>query len=117
MTEKHSPIAGFRIARPAARRGRTMSEHRPVLRSEVRQLIEELVANELRQSLASVMRTSAVEPVARPASEPAPQPPRKVFNVGRIDPAKCKLPIFSDAEAEAMARRETLMHFGQNPDL
>ncbi|MGU7785188.1 hypothetical protein [Burkholderia sp. PU8-34] len=117
MTEKHSPIAGFRIARPAARRVRTMSEHRPVLRSEVRQLIEELIVNELRQSLASVMRTSAVGPVERPAGEPASQPQRKVFNVGRIDLSKCKLPIISDADAEAMCRRETLMHFGQDPDL
>ncbi|KVC63925.1 hypothetical protein WI72_08905 [Burkholderia ubonensis] len=117
MTEKHSPIAGFRIVRPAARRGRTMREHRPIWRSEVRQLIEELLVNELRRSLTRVTRTSAVEPIARPTSEPASRPPRKVFNVGRIDPSKCKLPVISEAEAKAIGGRETCMHFGLDPDL
>ncbi|EEE02102.1 hypothetical protein BURMUCGD1_5422 [Burkholderia multivorans CGD1] len=36
--------------------------------------------------------------------------------MGRIDLSKCQSPIFSDAEAEAMARRQTLAHFGLDPD-
>ncbi|WP_175964399.1 hypothetical protein [Burkholderia pyrrocinia] len=113
MTEKRSPIAGFRIARPPVARSR-VSGNRHVWRSEMRRLLEELLANELRRSLA---RTSTFESAARPASEPAPPLPRKVFNVGRIDPSKCKLPIISEAEAKAIGGRETFMHFGLDPDL
>ncbi|WP_423382233.1 MULTISPECIES: hypothetical protein [unclassified Burkholderia] len=119
MTAKHTPITGFRITRPAATRGRPMSEHRPVRLSEARRLLDTFVTRELHHSLARVMRKSAVEHDARAAAAAAAAaspPQRAVFNVGRIDPLKCQLPIFTDAEAEAMARRETLMHFGLDPD-
>lgn len=114
MTEKHSPIAGFRIARPSAARSRRMSGNRHMWHAEMRRLLEEFLANELRRSLA---RTSTVEPVALPTNEPAPPLPRTVFNVGRIDPSKCTLPIISEAEAKAIGGRETFMHFGLDPDL
>ncbi|WDD92984.1 hypothetical protein Bsp3421_003029 [Burkholderia sp. FERM BP-3421] len=114
MTEKHSPITGFRIARPSAARSRMMTRNRLAWRSEVRRLLEEILANELRRSLA---RTSVVEPVARPTREPARPLPRTVFDVGPIDPSKCMLPIISEAEARAVGGRETFMHFGLDPDL
>ncbi|HIH2752574.1 hypothetical protein L3V59_30985 [Burkholderia aenigmatica] len=113
MNAKHTPIAGFRITR----RGRLTSEHRPVRLSEARRLLDAVVTRELHHSLARVMRKSAIEHDARAAVTSASPPKRAVFNVGRIDPSKCQLPIISDAEAEAMARRETLMHFGHAPDL
>ncbi|WP_152036679.1 hypothetical protein [Burkholderia pyrrocinia] len=113
MTEKHSPITGFRIARSAAR-SRLIRGNRLVWRPEARRLLEELLASELRRSLA---RTLAVGPAARPIDEPAPPLPRTVFNVGRIDPSKCKLPIISEAEARAVGGRETFIHFGLDPDL
>ncbi|MBN3786722.1 hypothetical protein [Burkholderia sp. Ac-20353] len=116
MSAKHTPITGFRIAHPTARRGRSTSEHRPVRLSEARQLIDAFVTDALHRSLTRVMRKSGVEHGARPSGEPVPPPRKAVFNVGRIDLSKCKLPIISEAEAEAMARRETLMHFGQDPD-
>jgi hypothetical protein len=112
MNAKHTPIAGFRITR----RGRPTSEHRPVRLSEARRLLDAVVMRELNHSLARVMRKSAIEYDARAASASASPQKRAVFNVGRIDPAKCQLPFISDAEAEAMARRETLMHFGLDPD-
>ncbi len=62
------------------------------------------------------MRKSAIEHDARATVTSTSPPKRAVFNVGRIDPSKCQLPSISDAEAEAMARRETLMHFGLDPD-
>ncbi|NHV26627.1 hypothetical protein [Burkholderia sp. D-99] len=117
MTEKHSPIAGFRIARPETRRGRPMLERRPVRRSEVRQLIEELIVNELRRGFTHVAQTSATEPVAWPTARPVSRLPRKFFSEGRIDPSKCQLPIISEAEARAIGGRETFMHFGLDPDL
>ncbi|WP_157776436.1 hypothetical protein [Burkholderia stabilis] len=113
MTETHSRIAGFRIARPSVARSR-MSGNRLVWRAEMRRLLEAFLANELHRSLA---RTSAAEPVAQPTREPTPPLPRKVFNVGRIDPSKCTLPIISEAEAKAIGGRETFMHFGLDPDL
>ncbi|MGS0895629.1 hypothetical protein ACVBGC_24330 [Burkholderia stagnalis] len=113
MTEKHSPITGFRIARPAAR-NRMMRRHHLIWRSEMRRLFEAFVANELRRTLAPA---SGIEPVARPTRKPAPPLPRTVFNVGRIDPSKCKLPILTEAEARAIGGRETFMHFGLDPDL
>lgn len=113
MTETHSRIAGFRIARPSVARSR-MSGNRLVWRAEMRRLLEAFLANELHRSLA---RTSAAEPVAQPPREPTPPLPRKVFNVGRIDPSKCTLPIISEAEAKAIGGRETFMHFGLDPDL
>ncbi|KUZ75403.1 hypothetical protein WI36_11765 [Burkholderia ubonensis] len=116
MSERHSPITGFRIAQPAAKRGRTTSGHRPIRLSEARQLIEAFVTNELHHSLARVMRKSVDEHNAQPAAKPTPLPQRKVFNVARIDHSKSQLPIISDADAEAIGRRETLMHFGLDPD-
>ncbi|RQS71556.1 hypothetical protein DID96_12545 [Burkholderia sp. Bp8963] len=116
MSTKHTPITGFRIARPTARRGRSTSEYRLIRLSEARQHIDAFVTNALHRSLTRVMRESAVEHDARPSGKPAPPPQKAVFNVGRIDLSKCQLPIISAAEAEAMARRETLMHFGQDPD-
>ncbi|WP_105133413.1 hypothetical protein [Burkholderia sp. BE12] len=116
MSTKHAPIAGFRITRRAAKRGHSTSEHRRVRLSEARQLIDAFVARELHRSVARVMRKSAVELGAWAATAAASPPQRAVFNVGRIDLSKCQLPIISSAEAEAMARRETLMHFGLDPD-
>ncbi|KAG8150005.1 hypothetical protein [Burkholderia catarinensis] len=116
MNAKHTPIAGFRIARPTARRGRPMSKHRPVRLSEARQLLDAFVTRELHHSLARVMRKSALEHDAWAAAVRTSPPRRAVFNVGRIDLSKCQLPIITDAEAEAMARRETLTHFGLDPD-
>ncbi|MCA8223430.1 MULTISPECIES: hypothetical protein [Burkholderia] len=115
MTERHMPITRFRIARPA-KRGRPMNQHRPVRLSEARRLLDALVTRELHHSLARVMRNSAIEHNVRAATAPAVPQRRAVFNVGRIDLSKCQLPIFSDAEAEAMARRQTLAHFGLDPD-
>lgn len=62
------------------------------------------------------MRNSAIEYNVRAATAPAVPQRRAVFNVGRIDLSKCQLPIFSDAEAEAMAHRQTPVHFGLDPD-
>ncbi|MCA7995103.1 hypothetical protein LGM63_31085 [Burkholderia cepacia] len=116
MNAKHTPIAGFRIARATAKRGRPANRHRVALVSEARQLLDTLVANELHRSLARVMRQSAIGHDTRPADMPAPPPRRAVFNVGRIDLSKCQLPVESIAEIEASGRRETLMHFGHDPD-
>ncbi|WP_321802861.1 hypothetical protein [Burkholderia sp. BCC1993] len=116
MNAKHTPIAGFRIARNTVKRGRPANRHRLALVSEARQLLDALVANELHQSLARVMRKSAVGHDARPAHMPTSPPRRTVFNVGRIDLSKCQLPVVSIAEIEASGRRETLMHFGHDPD-
>ncbi|MEN2469079.1 hypothetical protein [Burkholderia sp. GS2Y] len=113
MTEKHRPIAGFRILRPSVARSRK-SGNRLVWRAEMQRLLEAFLANELRRSLTL---TSAAEPVAQPTRKPAPPLPRKVFNVGRIDPSKCTLPIISEAEAKAIGGRETFMHFDLDPDL
>lgn len=116
MTAKHAPIAGFRMTRATSKRGRPISKHRPVRLAEARQLLDAFVTRELHHSLARAMRRSALEHDARAAATRAFPPRRAVFNVGRIDPSKSQLPIFTDAEAEAMARRETLMHFGLDPD-
>ncbi|RQR32570.1 MULTISPECIES: hypothetical protein [unclassified Burkholderia] len=80
----------------------------------MRRLLEEFLAYELRRNLA---RASSAELAAPPISTPAAPLPRTVFNVGRIDPSKCKLPIISEAEARAIGGRETFMHFGLDPDL
>ena len=117
MNAKHTRIAGFRITRPPAKRRHPMAEHRPLRLSEARRLLDAFITRELHHSLARVMRQSAIAHHARAATVSAPRPKPVVFNVGRIDLSKCQLPIISDAEAEAMARRETLMHFGQDPDL
>ncbi|KWE99334.1 hypothetical protein NUV25_32695 [Burkholderia pseudomultivorans] len=116
MTEKHTPITGFRITRPVTKRGRPTNENRPIRLSEVRRLLDALVTRELHHSLARLMHSSAIGHDARAATASAVPRRRAVFNVGRIDLSKCQLPIFSDAEAEAMARRETLAHFGLDPD-
>ncbi|AKM02479.1 MULTISPECIES: hypothetical protein [Burkholderia cepacia complex] len=116
MTAKHAPIAGFRMTRATSKRGRPMSKHRPVRLSEARQLLDAFVARELHHCLARVMRRSALEHDAQAAAALAIRPRRAVFKVERIDPSKCQLPNISSAEAEAMARRETLMHFGLDPD-
>ncbi|AXK61464.1 MULTISPECIES: hypothetical protein [Burkholderia] len=114
MNAKHTPIAGFRIMRPMSKRRRPMNGHRPVRLSENLRCLDAIITRELHHSLARIMRKSALEHDARAAA--IPRPLRAPFNVGRIDLSKCQLPIITDAEAEAMARRETLMHFGQDPD-
>ena len=113
MTGKHSRIAGFQIAQPSAARSRTTNGNRVVRRAEMRRLLEEFLARELRRSLA---HTSAAVLAAPPAGASAP-PRRAVSNVGRIDPSKSTLPIISEAEAKAIGGRETFMHFGLDPDL
>ncbi|VWD21929.1 hypothetical protein BLA18112_05421 [Burkholderia lata] len=116
MNAKHTPIAGFRITRPKAKRCRPSSRHRLALNSEARHLLDALVANELHHSLARVMRKSVVGHDTRPVDMPASPPRRAVFNVGRIDLSKCQLPVESIADIEFWGRRETLMHFGHDPD-
>ncbi|WP_321820969.1 MULTISPECIES: hypothetical protein [unclassified Burkholderia] len=116
MNAKHTPIAGFRVARAMAKRGRPANRHRLALVSEARQFLDTLVANELHRSLARVMRKSAVGHDTWSADMQASPPRRVVFNVGRIDLSKCQLPVESIAEIEASGRRETLMHFGHDPD-
>ncbi|KVQ61898.1 hypothetical protein WT83_18465 [Burkholderia territorii] len=93
-----------------------MAEHRPVRLSEARRLLDAIVSRELRHRVVRIMRTSAIEQGEQVVAASASRPKPVVFNVGRIDLAKCRLPLISDAEAEAMARRETLSHFGQDPD-
>ena len=110
MTLKHHPITGFRSAKQIARRSRTTNENRPIRLSEIRLLIGELVANARHQG-------QAAEYPAQPAGKPVSPPQRKVFDVGPIDHSKSTLQIISMADAEARCRRETLMHFGQDPDL
>ncbi|MFA8327381.1 hypothetical protein ACEPT7_13275 [Burkholderia ubonensis] len=51
-----------------------------------------------------------------PAGKPASPPQRKVFDEGRIDRSKSKLRVISMADGEARCRRQTLMHFGLDPD-
>ncbi|MCA8298654.1 hypothetical protein LGN19_33200 [Burkholderia sp. AU30198] len=117
MNAKHTPIAGFRITRPAAKRDRPVTRHRLALSSEARQLLDALVATELHHSLARVMRKSAVGHDTRTANMPVSPPRRAVFNVGRIDLSKCQMPVETIADIEFWGRRETLMHFGHDPDL
>jgi len=116
MNAKHTPIAGFRITRPAAKRGRPSNRQRLALSSEARQLLDALVATELHHSLARVMRKAAVGHDTRTANMPASPPRRTVFNVGRIDLSKCQMPVETIADIEFWGRRETLMHFGHDPD-
>ncbi|KUZ16623.1 hypothetical protein [Burkholderia diffusa] len=116
MNVKHTSIAGFRITQHPVKRRRPMAEHRPVRLSEARLLLDAIVTRKLHHSLVRIMRTSAIEHREQAAAASASRPKPVVFNVGRIDLAKCQLPLISDAEAEAMARRETLVHFGQDPD-
>ncbi|PFH19548.1 hypothetical protein [Burkholderia sp. JKS000303] len=112
MTVKRCRITGFRIARTAAKRDRSTIGHRV----ETMQVIGTFIANALHDSLARVMRGFAAEHGLRPASQPVSRPPRKVFDTGRIDHSKSQLPIISEAEARAVGRRKTLLHFGQDPD-
>ncbi|WP_321859833.1 hypothetical protein [Burkholderia cenocepacia] len=116
MTLKHIAIAGFRMTRSTSKRGRRMSKHRPVRLSEARQLLDAFITRELHHCLARAMRRTALEHDAQAAATRVSPPRRATFNVGRIDPSKCRLPIISSAEAEAMARRDTLMHFGLDPE-
>ncbi|WP_155257302.1 MULTISPECIES: hypothetical protein [Burkholderia] len=116
MTIRHGSISGFRMARTAVKRDRSTNEHRAIRLAEARKLIDTFVANALHRGLARIMRDSATEYGVRPSTEPTSRPQRKVFNVGRIDHAKSQLPIISKEEARAIGRRETLLHFGQDPD-
>ncbi|MDN7491481.1 hypothetical protein CFB40_18925 [Burkholderia sp. AU31652] len=116
MNAKHTPIAGFRITRPTAKRGRPSSRRPLALSAEARRLLDALVTTELHHSLARVMRKSAVGHDTRTANMPVSPPRRAVFNVGRIDLSKCQLPVESIADIEFWGRRETLMHFGHDPD-
>ncbi|WP_322087797.1 hypothetical protein [Burkholderia sp. BCC1999] len=117
MTQKHRPITGFRFAKQIARRSRMTNENRPIRLSEIRLLIGELVASARHHDQAQAALTSAVEYHAQPAGKPTSPPQRKVFDVGPIDHSKSTLQIISMADAEARCRRETLLHFGQDPDL
>ncbi|KVL40291.1 hypothetical protein [Burkholderia sp. MSMB1835] len=116
MTVKHGSIIGFRMTRAAVKRGRSTSEHRAIRRAEARQFIDTSVANALQHGLARIMRDFAAGYGARPANGPASRSQRKVFDVGRMDHAKSQLPIISEEEARAVGRRETLLHFGLDPD-
>ncbi|KWE99335.1 hypothetical protein [Burkholderia pseudomultivorans] len=113
MTKKHCPIVGFRIAKPVARRNRAMNENRPIRLSEIRQLIGELVGSGRRDDGGM---PAALTPAAGPDTQPV-LPQRKVFDVARIDRSKSTLRVITLAEAEARGRRETLAHFGLDPDL
>ncbi|EEE02103.1 MULTISPECIES: hypothetical protein [Burkholderia] len=118
MTKKHCPIAGFRIAKPVARRNRAMNENRPIRLSEIRQLIGELVASGRRDDggMPAALMPAAGHGVSRPDTPPV-LPQRKVFDVARIDRSKSTLRVITLAEAKARGRRETLAHFGLDPDL
>ncbi|MDR0241474.1 MAG: hypothetical protein LBJ65_07720 [Burkholderia sp.] len=116
MTSKHIAIAGFRMTRSTSKRGRPISKHRPVRLSEARQLLDAFVTRELHHCMARAMRRSALEHDAQAAATRISPRRRAIFNVGRIDPSKSQLPILSDAEAESLARRETLLHFGLDPE-
>ncbi|VWC65879.1 hypothetical protein [Burkholderia lata] len=117
MTQKHHPITGFRFAKQIVRHNRTTNENRPIRLSEMRRLIGELVASARHHGQAQAALRSAVGYNARPAGKPVSPPQRKVFDVGPIDHSKSTLQIISIADAEARCRRETLIHFGQDPDL
>lgn len=117
MTQQHRPIAGFRVAKPVTRRSRVMNENRSIRVSEIRQLIRELIAHEHHPDQAQVPRTPAVEHGAQSAGEPALPPQRKVFDIGHVDWSKSTLRTISMADADARCRRETLLHFGMDPDL
>jgi len=117
MTQKHHPITGFRFAKQIARRSRITNENRPIRLAEIRLLIGELVASVRPHGQTHAPLTSTVEYHAQPAGKPVSPPQRKVFDVGPIDHSKSTLQIISMADAEARCRRETLMHFGQDPDL
>ncbi|WP_174904462.1 hypothetical protein [Burkholderia pseudomultivorans] len=90
-----------------------MNENRPIRLSEIRQLIGELVANGRRDDGGM---PAALMPAAGPDTQPV-LPQRKVFDVARIDRSKSTLRVITLAEAEARGRRETLAHFGLDPDL
>ena len=117
MTQKHRAISGFRIAKPADRRPRTMNGRPPIRFSQFRQLIDELIARERNHDHSHAVLTSAVEHDTQPAGTQAVPSQVKVFDVGRIDRSKSTLRVISMADAEARCRRETLLHFGLDPDL
>ncbi|KVC23529.1 hypothetical protein WL93_29100 [Burkholderia diffusa] len=117
MTEKHRAITGFRIAKPVARRSRTLNGNLPVRLWQLRQLIDKLAAREHHHGQAHVASTSAVEHDARAVGTQVVPPQRKVFDVGPIDRSKSTLRVISMADAQARCRRETLLHFGLDPDL
>ncbi|VWB06930.1 hypothetical protein [Burkholderia lata] len=117
MTLKHHPITGFRFAKQIARRSRTTNENRPIRLAEIRLLIGELVASARHHGQAQAALASIVEYNAQPAGKPVIPPQRKVFDLGPIDHSKSTLQIISMVDAEARCRRETLMHFGQDPNL
>ncbi|KVA22739.1 hypothetical protein WI42_06075 [Burkholderia ubonensis] len=91
------------------RRGRAASETRPIRLSEIKQLIGELITSERHHH-------GQAHAMLAPAGKPASPPQRKVFDVGRIDRSKSQLRVISMADAEARCRRETLLHFGLDPD-
>ncbi|KVG53654.1 hypothetical protein [Burkholderia territorii] len=117
MTEKHRAITGFRIAKPVARRNRTLNDNTPIRVWQLRQLIDTLTARERHHSRARAQSTLAVAHGARAVGAQAAPPQRKVFDVGPIDRSKSTLRVISMADAQARCRRETLLHFGLDPDL
>ncbi|WP_175874403.1 hypothetical protein [Burkholderia sp. BCC0397] len=117
MTQKHRPIAGFRITRPTAGRGRAPNANLPIRFSQFKRLIDALITHERRDGHTRASNTATVAPDTLPVlRSPAPSQ-RKVFDVGPIDRSKSTLSVISIADAEARCRRETLLHFGLDPDL
>ncbi|WP_164728206.1 hypothetical protein [Burkholderia cenocepacia] len=117
MTQKHRPIAGFRIKKPSAGRGRAPNANRPIRFSQFKQLIDELITQERRDAHTPASNTATVAPDTRLPRHSAAPPQRKVFDVAPIDRSKSTLSVISIADAEARCRRETLLHFGLDPDL
>ncbi|MBR8092496.1 hypothetical protein LGN09_06265 [Burkholderia cenocepacia] len=117
MTQKHRPIAGFRIKKPSAGRGRAPNANRPIRFSQFKQLIDELITQERRDAHTPASNTATVAPDTRLLRHSAAPPQRKVFDVAPIDRSKSTLSVISIADAEARCRRETLLHFGLDPDL
>ncbi len=89
----------------------------PIRFSQFRQLIDELIARERHHGQAHAVNTAVIAHDTQPVGKPAVPPQRKVFDVGPIDRSKSTLRVISIAEAEARCRRETLLHFGLDPDL
>ncbi|MCA8037595.1 hypothetical protein LGM46_32010 [Burkholderia arboris] len=117
MTRKHRPIAGFRIVKPTAGRGRAPNTHLPIRFPQFKQFIDALITHERHDGHSQASNTATVAPDTRPALHSPAPPQRKVFDVGPIDRSKSTLSVISIADAEARCRRETLLHFGLDPDL
>ena len=116
MTQKHRSIAGFRITKPTARRRRAPNANRPIRFSQFKPLIAGLVTHERRDGHTHASNTATVARDTLPVLHSPAPPQRKVFDVGSIDRSKSTLSVISVADAETRCRRETLLHFGLEPD-